>query len=501
MMRKSAFSWQDEPFAFIEKRRVMMFQTMSQLNDTLRGVIEIQNGTVHVSNPALVRGPLMDRLVHTAVFHEKPDMRGTTRWIIKMIAPLMGVHLASIQNLYDAIGRGDVSGFTVPAVNIRGAAYHTARALFRGVNQKNVGAFILELAKSEMGYTHQSPSEYAAVMTAAALQEGFVGPLFIQGDHFQVNAKKFKADRKKEVAGLHQLIQDAVRAGFFNIDIDSSTLVDLDRPNLLEQQRDNFEVAAELTQTVRASSPHGVTISVGGEIGEVGGKNSTVEEFETYIQNYLETLGAHQKGISKISVQTGTSHGGVPMPDGTIAKVSLDFSVLEKISKVAREKYGLAGAVQHGASTLPSELFDRFPHTGTAEIHLATEFQNMLYEQIPIPLKEEIYGYLHKNCQDEMKPGQTEEQFLYKTRKKALGPFKKEFWTLPQEVQQGIGKRLEEKFVGLFQKLNVCETKAIVNRFVQPPVVSFAIRDEIAAAVAEQATVAPRQEDANPLAD
>jgi fructose/tagatose bisphosphate aldolase len=443
----------------------------------------------------------MDQLAYTAVFHEKPDMRGVARWIIKMIAPSMQVYLASIQTLYDAMGRGETTGFTVPAVNIRGMAYQTARALFRVVHNKNVGAFILELAKSEMGYTHQSPSEYAAVMTAAALQEGFYGPLFIQGDHFQVNAKKFKEDPKKEVAGLHHLIKDAVRSGFLNIDIDSSTLVDLERPNLLEQQRDNFEVAAELTHTVRASSPNGVTISVGGEIGEVGGKNSTVEEFETYIENYLKALGPQQTGISKISVQTGTSHGGIPMPDGTVAKVQLDFSVLETISQVAREKYGLAGAVQHGASTLPAELFDRFPKTKTAEIHLATEFQNMLYENLPVVLKEEIYDHLRNHCKDEMKSGQTEEQFLYKTRKKALGPFKKAFWGLSEEVQQAICNRLEQKFTDLFGKLNVYETRSTVNRFVQPKVVSFALRDEIAAAEAEQEEKKPRQEEVNPLAD
>jgi fructose/tagatose bisphosphate aldolase len=479
----------------------MMFQTMSQLNDTLRGIIEIHDGAVRVLSPQAVRGAFIDRLTHTAVFHEKADMRGTARWIIKMIAPEMGVHLSSIQPLYEAIGRGETGGFTVPAVNVRGMAYDTARALFRVVNKKNVGAFILEIAKSEMDYTHQSPAEYAAVITAAALQEGFRGPLFIQGDHFQANAKKFRENPKKEVAGLHQLIETAIRAGFFNIDIDASTLVDLDQPTLVEQQRDNFEVGAALTQTVRACEPTGITISVGGEIGEVGGKNSTIEEFEVYVENYLHTLGSGQTGISKISVQTGTSHGGIPMPDGSVAKVKLDFNVLEQISKVAREKYKIAGAVQHGASTLPIDLFDRFPQTGSVEIHLATEFQNMIYEQLPGDFKETLYTYLRKECKNEMKEGQTDEQFLYKTRKKALGPFKKQFWGLPNEVKQVIGQKLEAKFTDLFNKLNVNETQAIVHRFVPPMPVSFALRDEIAAAAEERNAPPSRPEDLNPLAD
>lgn len=484
----------------------MQFETMSQLGDTIKGIIEISNGQVKVIDPGRVRGALIDRLVYTAVFHEKPDMRATARWIIKMAAPQLGVHLASIQPLYEAMGRGEVDGFTAPAVNVRGMAYDTARALIRSANRNNVGAFILEIAKSEMGYTHQSPAEYAAVMTAAAIQEGYQGPLFIQGDHIQLNAKKFKENRQKEVDGVRKLMKEAITAGFFNIDIDSSTLVDLDRPNVVEQQRDNFEVGADLTAYVRSLEPKGVTISVGGEIGEVGGKNSTVEEFKVYIDNYLATLQKMKpgaKGISKISVQTGTSHGGVPMPDGTVAKVKLDFGVLESISKVAREEYGLAGAVQHGASTLPPEVFDRFPKTGTAEIHLATEFQNMIYEQLPASFKEEIYAYLREECKDEMKSGQTDEQFIYKTRKKALGPFKKRFWNLPSDLRQKIGQVLEDKFTFLFNKLNVVGTKKVVTQWVKPVEVTFAIRDEIAAAEAESKAAAQpaKKEEVNPNAD
>lgn len=475
---------------------------MSQMGDTLRGVVELSNGSVKVLSPHLIRGALIDTLTATAVFSPQSELRATARWIIKMMAPSLGVHLASIQPLYNAIGRGEVAGFTTPAINVRGMAYDTARAIFRAALKNEVGAFILEIAKSEMGYTNQSPAEYAAVITAAAIAEGFTGPLFIQGDHFQVNAKKYQENREKEVAGLRTLIQQAITAGFMNIDIDSSTVVDLDRPNVVEQQRDNFEVAADLTAQVRSLEPRGTTISVGGEIGEVGGKNSTIEEFRVYIDHYLQAIrqkDAGMIGISKISVQTGTSHGGVPLPDGSIAKVKLDFDVLASISKVARDEYGLSGAVQHGASTLPPEVFDRFPATGTAEIHLATEFQNMIYDQLPSEFKEEIYAYLRKACQDEMKVGQTDEQFIYKTRKKALGPFKKALWSLPTDIRQQIGNALEDRFSSLFKKLNVVQTRGIVAQVVKPLPIAFVLREEIAAAEAEGKP--SQKEAANPKAD
>ena len=89
--------------------------------------------------------------------------------------------------------------------------------------------------------------------------------------------------------------------------------------------------------------------------------------------------------ISKVSIQTGTSHGGVPLPDGSMAKVSIDFDTLDRLSTVARDEYGMAGCVQHGASTLPDDAFHHFPEHGTAEIHLATGFQNILYDGGGLP--------------------------------------------------------------------------------------------------------------------
>jgi len=155
--------------------------------------------------------------------------------------------------------------------------------------------------------------------------------------------------------------------------------------------------------------------------------------------------------------------------------------------------------VQHGASTLPPEVFDKFPATGTAEIHLATEFQNMIYDRLPKPLVEEIHSYLREHCKDEMKAGQTDEQFIYKTRKKAIGPFKKRLWGLSDDIRQGIGEALEAKFASLFKKLNVVQTQEVVRRFVQPIPIPFTVRDEIVAAEAEG--YAHAKEESNPNAD
>ncbi len=377
-----------------------------------------------------------------------------------------GIYPSSIHQLYLARGLGEFGGFTVPAINLRGMTYDLARAIFRVARANNSATFIFEIAKSEMGYTAQPPIEYASVVLAAAIKEEYRGPVFIQGDHFQLNAKKFQEDPDKEIEGLKGLIRESIESGFYNIDIDSSTLVDLSKSDIKKQQYNNYEVCAKLTQFIRQIQPRGVEVSVGGEIGEVGSKNSTPEDLRVFMQGYKERLRKGRSGISKISVQTGTSHGGVVLPDGTVAQVKLDFETLKALSKIAREEFGLAGAVQHGASTLPAEAFHKFVECDTAEVHLATEFQNMIFESrhFPQELKAKIYEWLKTNAISEKKEGETEEQFIYKTRKKSLGPFKKEIMGLSREIRAAIAAEIEAKFDFLFKQLNAVNNRELVDK-------------------------------------
>lgn len=378
-----------------------------------------------------------------------------------------GIYPASINDLYKARGEGKWGGCTVPAMNLRILTYDTARAIFREALKVNAGAFVFEIARSEMGYTDQKPIEYSTVILAAAIREGFSGPVFIQGDHFQVNAKGYQANPKKEVDDLKKLIKEAVEAGFYNIDIDSSTIVDLSKQDLLEQQKLNASVCAELTTYIRQLQPKGVTISVGGEIGEVGSKNSTPEDLRAFMTMYQKSLPKGVEGISKISVQTGTSHGGTVLPDGTIANVSLDFNVLKSISEVCKKEYRMAGSVQHGASTLNEERFHHFPEYDTAEVHLATQFQNMVLDSkyFPAELKKKIYDWLKVEAKNEFKPGMTDEQFFYKSRKKALGPFKKDIMCV--KSKDAIAAELEGKFAFLFDQLNIKDSASAVKKYIK----------------------------------
>ena len=409
------------------------------------------------------------KLAEEMILSENPDIKQQLSRKIMDIAYKKGAYPSSINALYFARGREEfVPNFTVPAINLRTLTLDLARAIFRVAKKNNAGAFIFEIARSEMGYTNQLPAEYSACVIAAAVKEEYQGPVFIQGDHFQLNAKKFRDNPEEEIEGLKIFIRRAVDAGFYNIDIDSSTLVDLSKKKIEKQQFSNYDTCAKLTQFIRKIQPRGVDVSVGGEIGEVGGKNSTPEELRAFMSGFKKRLRKGKQGISKISVQTGTSHGGVVLPDGSIAKVSIDFDTLRDLSRIARNEFGMAGCVQHGASTLPSEAFHKFVEVEATEVHLATEFQNMVYESphFPQELKGRIYEWIKQNLASEHKEGQTEEQFIYTTRKKALGSFKKEIMSIPQDLRNTIVAAIEDKFDFLFKQLNVVNTKELTDKYI-----------------------------------
>src|ERR671932_915374 len=282
-----------------EGGRTMKFASVQELIQGTRQVLEL-NGGVRVKTPATFRAETVDRLVHTAVFGDA-EAKTAARWLIWEAGWDLGIQSASIDRLYQARSRNEYHGLTVPAINVRAMAYDVARAIAASAQRRGVGAFIFELARSEMEYTDQTCDEFATVMMAASIKEGHKGPIFIQGDHFQADAKKYATDPQGVIDGLKKLIREAIAAGYGNIDIDTSTLVDLSFPTLAEQQRQNYERCAELATLIRELEPPGVTISIGGEIGEVGKKNSTVDELRAFVEGFNEVFGRRvgdKRGLS-----------------------------------------------------------------------------------------------------------------------------------------------------------------------------------------------------------
>ena len=134
-----------------------------------------------------------------------------------------------------------------------------------------------------------------------------------------------------------------IAASFFNIDIDASTVVDLSLPTIVEQQRLNAELTAHFTRLIRDLEPPGITISVGAEIGEVGHHNTTPEEFRAFMDSFPRKLGANggtPVGVSKVSVNSGTYHGGKVLPDGSLAPMTVGYGTLRAIRRSAAANTG-----------------------------------------------------------------------------------------------------------------------------------------------------------------
>ncbi len=444
--------------------------SVAQLIDLLGASAHLDGDRLVIDDEPVFRDRTIRDLAWTAAFATDEQTIEVARWLVWEASQELGALSASIQDLYLARARGEVHGFTVPAINIRAQTFDMARTIYETAASADVGAVILELARSEQTYTFQRPVDYVTSVLAGAIAAGWQGPVFIQGDHYQFNAAKYAADPDKMTEEIRGACRQAIAVGYLNIDIDSSTLVDLAQPDVDLEQRENYVRAAELTALIRELEPEAVTISVGGEIGEVGKQNSTEQELRAYLDGYareLDRLRPGAIGISKVSVQTGTSHGGVPLPDGSIAEVKLDFEVIRRLGEVARE-YGLAGCVQHGASTLPEELFHHFPAVEAAEIHLATGFQNALFEHpaFPAEMHAAIRDWCFVNALDERKAGQTDEQFVYSSRKKAIGPFKRELWDLATKDEILAAQR--RKIAFLFAELQVTGTRETVGRYIHP---------------------------------
>ncbi|HFD04661.1 MAG TPA: aldolase [Firmicutes bacterium] len=446
-----------------------MFGSVEALHDALKGILNIEGEDVKVLDENRFKSEALRELALNSAINDKIEVVKEARRIIRKIASDRGIKTASIHDYYMSVPHDDTVNFTVPAINLRMMTYDSSRAVFRSAKKVNAGLLIFEIARSEIGYTKQSPDEYVSSLLAAAIREDYPGPIFVQGDHFQVKAKKFFGEeRDTEIDSIKKLIDQAIDAGFYNIDIDSSTLVELDKATIKEQQYHNYKICADLTRYIREKQPAGINISVGGEIGEIGKGNTTEEELRAFMEGYLEELG-DMPSISKISIQTGTAHGGVVLPDGSIAKVKIDFDTLKRLGEVARKEYKIGGVVQHGASTLPDEAFHHFPDNRTLEVHLATGFQNIMFDhpKFPKDLYEKMVKTIFEKYGSERKDGMTDEQFIYKTRKKMNGDYKKELWMLDTDIREAIEEAWEKKFDFLFEQLRIKDNRKYLDKYIK----------------------------------
>jgi fructose/tagatose bisphosphate aldolase len=444
-----------------------------------------EGNSISIKNRGKLIGSI-EKLVRFAVLAEG-EIAAWAQYLIHACALQLGIIPSSINDLYILRGKGEIPPvFTTPAINLRALAFDASRAVFRSARKVDSGLMIFEIARVELIWGGMTLGEYAACVLAAAIAEGYSGPVFLQGDHFQVSASQPLEDEK---AVIKNLIRQAIEAGFYNIDIDTSTLVNLSKSSIDDQQEQNARTSAELAVYTRKLQPAGVTISIGGEIGEVGGHISTTDELNSYLTqfNRLFTLDCTgQPGLSKVSIHTGTTHGGIILPDGSISKAKIDFDAIQRISKTGQRDYHIGGIVQHGASTLPYEEFGQLLKAGTLEVHLATSIMTSMLEHLPLHLLDRIHDWLKTNYSQERAKGMTDGQFYHKVEMHALAPFKNDLWNLPEDVKSTIAAAWESQFDQMFSQLGCANTRQLIGSYIHPVKVPPVFRATLSETIMEK---------------
>ncbi len=417
----------------------------------------------------------VERLANTAALDGNAEVRERTQEAILRAGRAAGITLSSIKGLYSA--KEEMEGklgrpFTIPSINLRCATFDEARILFKKAMEENVGVFQIEIAPTEVAYTGQNFKEFASSVVAGAIAAGYTGPVFLKLDHMRMDPKKYRENPEQEIGRVFNVIKEAIDAGFYAIDIDASVLEanpeEVTVP--VEQQRDNFTVSARLVEMTRAyAREKGIEIALGVEVGEVGEAKINESHIRAFLSNLEKILAARSEAVQwdiampdVLAIPSGSPHGGRRDPKTgeplDLKGINIAFDLLETASIICKE-YGMVGAVQHGASTLPIELFHLFSPIGVAEIHLATAISDIEIDRILTDLvngrmldefaaSEAAQKAQAKLIAEGKEPLSPEALRKNTERRRLIGKYKAEFWDVPAER-----KALREELVGeLFGK-------------------------------------------------
>lgn len=387
---------------------------------------------------------------------------------LRRFAAAAGVYPSSIRPVYRALADHRLSAMTVPAMNLRGLSYVLARAVFRAGARLQAGPVMFELAPSESDIADQSFAEFCSQVLAAAVREGYRGPVFLQGDHFEV-----EAGPGGDLSPLVRRSEEAVAAGMRQIDLDAAGLADGSAASAEERQRPNALATAHMLAHLRAVAG-GDGLVVGGEVGEIGGANTTQQELRIFLEMVARALPEGVRGLDKVSVQTGTRHGGVLNADGSVGEMPIDLELVARLSATARDEFGLPGVVQHGASTLSMAQLAKLPGAGVSEVHLATGIQNLVFDHpaLPTALVERMKRELDEENVTHAESGHyqaiaelSERQRFVMNRWKAWGRYKRELWTLEPQVLAAIGDGMESWAAELLTSLRLAGEREAVAPF------------------------------------
>ena len=409
--------------------------SVSELLENIAGVLEFgPDGDMEIIDEDRLRSETIDYLARECTLNTNKDVRESAQHIVREAGLLLGLKPASLHDFYIARNEDVWDNLTNPTFNLRAGVYSEAMQIYRKVINSAVGIFGFELARSETRYTEQRPGEYLAVCTAAGIKEGYTGPMFGIGDHYQVAKDKYFAGgeaRDKELDSVKSMIREAILGGNYNIDLDPSTLVDEDALDEIVEFENKFVDAylAEHQELLEGLDDSGIKALRHQLVDEVNLTPVQEKELNALYQKMHATTTAvtmdlirYIRGLEKelldgkVTVAIGIEERHIDNPKhkknpstvrGTITlarnilglcekeglappcKIALqtgtmhgvggkiDFGIFKRHREAAK-RIGISVFVQHGTSTIEDRGdFNRLPVEGVGEAHLATEYQKI----------------------------------------------------------------------------------------------------------------------------
>lgn len=419
---------------------------------------------------ALGLGDITSLQYHASVASDEAIKRAAIDRI-NVLAKEHGIVSGSNTAFYALKASGEYQFFTVPAINGRMVTFHMVRAAVLAADALKLPHIVFELAVSEMGYTGQQKYEFAALVKAAYLSLGHTNrTVYLQADHYQLDPTKYAEDAQAELHRVKELITKALEAGVYNIDIDASKFETADeKKSDRENQAENARLTAELFHHIRQyEKDHDLpcVVSIGGEVGEVGGENTKYPQVNAYlamVKEHATELGSGDApGLSKISINVGSAHGGVLGPDGEpLDTVPLDFIAHHNLFMKGEDPFAPGKhvvSVQHGASTLPKQYFPLFPAMHVGEIHLATGFQNVIWnvlQEHDRPLYEKMRIMVFDKFAEKIAGHKTEAIGFMKERKRVTEFVKKDLLESPAlpKIEEALQAECHTIFYSLYNLL------------------------------------------------
>jgi hypothetical protein len=383
---------------------------------TLAGLLEPLTGSVvfntvddvYASNLKQFRDRHLDTLVYWSVFHSDPRVRGVIHWLVRHMAQMAGVVPASAERFFRLRGEGKYVGAVVPVLTLPGSTYDTARAVFRAALESNARTFVLAPSGPDW-------DAFSARVSAAALREGFAGPLFLATPEITLDAARFGASPEEETGRVDRELNDAVAAGLLNLDLDTTGLYVAGAVTVEEYLRPACDQVARFARTARALQKDGTKLALGARVAAMGNRAAGLDDVRNFLDLTLQalgtTLGKHG-GVSRVTILHDGERPVAPQ-------------LLKEISDLTSGAYGMSGVFLRRDDPVGDADLSRYSEVGLGGLRLTAQVTASLARLAPVPDVDRT-----------------------ETR----------VWELDHTVRASLCAGLEKTFESLFRRLSVSST-------------------------------------------